>query len=330
MADSNITGVLSSADQIKANYEQYKDKFVDKDKELISQQTFLKLLVAEMSNQDPLEPTSNTEFISQLAQFSSMQYMQDSSKYAMANYASSLVGKVVSASRMEGTDLVIKTGVVEKVVYRNNSYVLTINGEEFDLSKVTSIITDGTSSGSSGAQTADSLADRIARASQMVGMYAWVKTGETDLAGNELFVQGFIESIIVKDGEIKIVIGGEAYSMEDIDELTYATVVDGSQNPESPEDPESPDKVEDPEDPDNVEDVEPTEPSETEKSEGTEGPADTDQTENEAGNAEETEETYNGIGASLNAFFDMPVPEPGSDEEKAYVEQLQEIISSMM
>ena len=319
MADSNISGVLSSADQIKKNYEQYKDQFVDKDKELISQQTFLKLLVAEMSNQDPLEPTSNTEFISQLAQFSSMQYMQDSSKYAMANYASSLVGKVVSASRMEGTDLVIKTGVVEKVVYRNNSYVLTINGEEFDLSKVTSIITDGASAGSSGTTSADSLADRIARASQMVGMYAWVKTGQTDLAGNELFVQGFIESIIVKEGEIKIVIGGEAYSMEDIDELTYATVVDGSEEPDKTEDPE------DPENPDEVEGADPTEPSETEKPEGT-----TPDTDNETENAGSTEETYRGVGAALNMLFNQPIPEPGSNEEKAYIEQLQEIISSMM
>jgi flagellar basal-body rod modification protein FlgD len=35
--------------------------------------TFIRLLTAQMNNQDPLEPTSNTEFVSQLASFSSVE-----------------------------------------------------------------------------------------------------------------------------------------------------------------------------------------------------------------------------------------------------------------
>jgi flagellar basal-body rod modification protein FlgD len=35
--------------------------------------TFIRLLTAQMSNQDPLEPTSNTEFVAQLASFSSVE-----------------------------------------------------------------------------------------------------------------------------------------------------------------------------------------------------------------------------------------------------------------
>ena len=226
MAD-DFLNVLSSTDQIRNNYEQFKSKFVDKDKDLISQETFLKLLLAEMSNQDPLEPTTNTEFISQLAQFSSMQYMQDSSKYAMATYASSLVGKTVSASKFDGPDLIMKTGVVQSVKYQNNTYIVTIDGEDFDISKVTSVVDGGTSGG--GAQSSDSLADRIAKASQMVGMYAFVKTGNKAEDGSDEIIHGFIESITVQNGEIKIVVGGEVYDMESIDELTYATIIDDSE-----------------------------------------------------------------------------------------------------
>ncbi|MDE8719194.1 flagellar hook capping FlgD N-terminal domain-containing protein, partial [[Eubacterium] siraeum] len=52
--------------------------------------------MAEMSNQDPLEPTSNTEFVSQMAQFTAFQAQQDNLKYSMSNYAAGLVGKTLS------------------------------------------------------------------------------------------------------------------------------------------------------------------------------------------------------------------------------------------
>ena len=56
---------------------------------------FLTLLCAEMQYQDPLEPTSNTEYVAQLATFSQLEAMlgmQDTQKNEMAN---NLVGKYV-------------------------------------------------------------------------------------------------------------------------------------------------------------------------------------------------------------------------------------------
>lgn len=226
MADSvNNSAYLTGAEQIQANYEKYKDKFVDSNKELVNQETFLKLLVAEMSNQDPLEPTSNTEFISQLATFSSMQYMQDASKYSMANYASSLAGKTVTATKMEGKKAVIKTGVVEKVVAgKNNTYTLTIDGETYNLSQVTSVLDSNTNKTDS-STTNSPLGDSISKAASLVGMYVTVKNGDKTS-------QGWIDSIKVKDGKITAAlvdqdgkpIGKGDFPIEDITEVTVKYV----------------------------------------------------------------------------------------------------------
>jgi flagellar basal-body rod modification protein FlgD len=41
----------------------------------VNQQTFLQLLVTQIKNQDPLNPTDGTQFLSQLAQFSELEQM---------------------------------------------------------------------------------------------------------------------------------------------------------------------------------------------------------------------------------------------------------------
>lgn len=234
MADS-ISSILSSAEQAQSNYEKYKDKYVDSTNELVNSETFMQLLVAEMTNQDPLEPTSNTEFISQLATFSQMQYARDSSTYAMANYAASLVGKTATASKMDGKNLVTKTGVVESVTKNtsNNSYTVKIDGESFDLSKITAVKdTEKSSSDSTDGllNSSNALGDSIARASAMVGMYASVSKTEDGVTTSD---EGFIASIRIKDGVISAVINDRVYALADITEVTYATVIeDGTQGGE--------------------------------------------------------------------------------------------------
>ena len=42
---------------------------------LANENTFLKLLVAQIQNQDPLQPTDSIQFVTQLAQFSSLEQL---------------------------------------------------------------------------------------------------------------------------------------------------------------------------------------------------------------------------------------------------------------
>ena len=56
---------------------------------------FLKLLVAEMQYQDPLEPTSNTDYVKELASFSQIEAVQAVQDQMTTLKANSLVGKYV-------------------------------------------------------------------------------------------------------------------------------------------------------------------------------------------------------------------------------------------
>lgn len=222
MSDTLITNYLTSYEQIKSNHEKYADKFSDANDELVNSETFLSLLVAEMTNQDPLEPTSNTEFVSQMAQFTQLSYAQDSSTYAKANYAASLVGKTATASKMDGAEQVTKTGIVESVTKSGKTYIVNIGGESFDISKVTGVKeteTDNTTEGTDSIiSTGNNLGDMISRASMMIGMYATVNA-TTDAGA--VVDAGTIDAIQVKNGEIYIVIGDISYKLSDTVEVKY-------------------------------------------------------------------------------------------------------------
>lgn len=95
---------------------------------------FLQLLVAQMKYQDPLEPTSNTEYISQYAQFSQVEQMQNMAGSMDLQRASSLVGEEVyiKTTTSAGETKYVQ-GKVDYVVYENGKAYLSINEELYSL-----------------------------------------------------------------------------------------------------------------------------------------------------------------------------------------------------
>lgn len=108
-----------------------------KNKSTLDKDAFLGLLVAQMKYQDPLEPTSNTEFVAQYAQFSSLEQMQNMANTMELTRASSMVGKVVIVTTTDsvGRETQIE-GRVDYVTYENGKSFVSIDGGLYSLEDV--------------------------------------------------------------------------------------------------------------------------------------------------------------------------------------------------
>jgi flagellar basal-body rod modification protein FlgD len=110
-------------------------------KQVLDKDDFLKLLITQLTNQDPTQPMEDREFIAQMAQFSALEQMINMSE-EIAQVASlvgrgqaySLLGKTVSV--VDGDESV--TGVVEEVSGGDHPQIL-INGEYYDLASVETV-----------------------------------------------------------------------------------------------------------------------------------------------------------------------------------------------
>jgi len=104
---------------------------------------FMQLLCAQMKYQDPLEPTSNTEYISQYAQFTQVEQMQNMAQNMALNRASDMVGKTVQITEVDestGETTSVVEGVVDYVSYSNGDAYVSVNGSKYSLDDVTAVV----------------------------------------------------------------------------------------------------------------------------------------------------------------------------------------------
>lgn len=101
---------------------------------------FFKLLVAQLSNQDMFNTVDDTEFISQMAQFSMVQALNDLSRASLTSYSMSLIGKeaTIALPSDDGTAHTV-TGIVDSVLLYGGSPQLVIDGQRYDLDSVVQV-----------------------------------------------------------------------------------------------------------------------------------------------------------------------------------------------
>jgi flagellar basal-body rod modification protein FlgD len=112
----------------------------------LDKDTFLKLLVEQMKYQDPLAPTDNGQMIAQLAQFSSLEQMNNlneafqdiSGNIDQLNFlsASSMIGKHVAGIGADGSTI---SGEVSGVTMKGSIVYLTVGDKQLSMAGVQTI-----------------------------------------------------------------------------------------------------------------------------------------------------------------------------------------------
>jgi flagellar basal-body rod modification protein FlgD len=105
----------------------------------LGQDDFLKLLVAQMSQQDPMNPQKDSEFIAQMAQFSALEQAKTMQQDMSSLRASALLGDTVTVTDENNKETGTLTGIVSQVLIEQGVPKLLVDGRRYLLSDVLSI-----------------------------------------------------------------------------------------------------------------------------------------------------------------------------------------------
>ncbi len=142
----DFSATLSPAEKVQTNLEV--DRFNKtltvngrKASQELGKDDFLKLLMAQLTHQDPMEPMDNSQFIAQMAQFSSLEQMYNVSngftkmaQMMQSSEAAGTLGKVVDLD-VEGEKV---TGVVEGFTRGENPQI-QVNGNFYKMDYVRAV-----------------------------------------------------------------------------------------------------------------------------------------------------------------------------------------------
>jgi flagellar basal-body rod modification protein FlgD len=84
--------------------------------EAMDKNAFLRILSAELTNQDPTKAKDGTEFVSQMAQFAALEQMTNLNSTMSFSNSSSLVGKMIALSSYDSYGM--QYGGIVKAVYK--------------------------------------------------------------------------------------------------------------------------------------------------------------------------------------------------------------------
>lgn len=113
----------------------------------LTAEDFLRLLIVQLQNQDPTEPTSNEELLGQLSQMQSLQSNLDLSETlenltsaqlssAFTSSAGALIGKQIEATDENGEPV---SGIAERAILREGKTYIGVGDIEVPIENITLI-----------------------------------------------------------------------------------------------------------------------------------------------------------------------------------------------
>lgn len=189
--------------------EYQKQSQADAGKTGLDMDDFLKLMVAQMSYQDPLGSSSGSgggaDYITQMAQMTMLEQFSELNSALSGNQAYGMIGKYVYLAGEAGSDPLL--GKVDGVINESGEFYLMVGGQTYDLSAVLCVV--------GGDNVASD--DEILQSAGLIGKTVTAKVMED---GEESTVTGKVDKILVKDGVIHVVIDDEEIPLSNITEIS--------------------------------------------------------------------------------------------------------------
>lgn len=205
---SNADAVSGASNYYNANKSSASKTRTNKSNSDLQFEDFINLLASELKYQDPSEPVSSTEYVAQMAQFSSLSEMENMRSSMDNVQAYSMIGKSIIYQATDSTGkTVLKGGTVDSVITSNGTAYLSVGGELVELGSVL--------------KTADTDKTNNSEAYSLIGKTVTYQT--VDSAGKTTEKTGKVDSVVIKDGTAYLSIGGESVKLSSV-----VKVADGS------------------------------------------------------------------------------------------------------
>lgn len=131
-------------------YGTYTNSNQKQNKNTLEKDDFLKLLVTELKNQDPLQPADNKQFITEMAQFSTLEIMNNvaaaieglqdeiskQTQQSLLVQGTSLIGKEVTGTDADGQ---LIQGIVESIIWKDEELELQVGDSKLKLTEVSQV-----------------------------------------------------------------------------------------------------------------------------------------------------------------------------------------------
>ena len=216
--------------------------FTDKKELGVTAEDFLTLMVAQLTNQDFMNPVDDSQYVTQMAQITTMQQMTELANYSKTSYVMSLVGKNVTAAKITVSgELQKETGPVQSVSLNNNEFTIVVNKKKFTLEQIMEIHSGSASDSTDGTDSATQVDSKKNYLLSLLGREVTIdKKGDDSDDTLSYQVTGVVEKTSTKDGEYRVYVKGEWHSLDEVTEVAGEnktdTEADGSEKGEEEND----------------------------------------------------------------------------------------------